>query len=605
MTNFMRQLVKIGLLGLAAVLVLPAMAQRGQRQQDKLQEARQMSWPPTKIHARATLGRALQGVFEQHYQYCGFAKAEGSRDYLPADISRFLGKRDLRTKVEQANLSGAGLMQYIFNRAEIAQPLDILQFRPDFRLNTPGIDISFWLKPDDQFDAFVLTENCSGYLKAALDAGIEPPYTAFKAALNTDNRKESTVLAVSGSFNSPVEAILAANDAHTTALMLELWQFYQRHPEYIGQAYYLQTFTGIMLKHTASAESGRQIENELGININGPVGAHLGAQVGWGRKSQGSFSGTDWETIVFADFNEQYTRQRWYAPLPSPADISAYFARIRPAFERHTDFPLLTEGVEHRHFLSVEGIPAALARSGWTIEPLTTDVYTAPPALEAKPYEQSGGRYGCRFTVTGQPNPLLFTGELAQRPGTLPLAYRIRSSQSVGGYQLVFHVAEELPTSAHPIVRPTEGKFDLSIKEDRRFAFQWTIPLDIEDTENPVNYAELPYVADLRLRRSDQSNPIDVQVKEIVADARRHQYRLVLETRETWPLQQINDRKMQNYHLDCTVHLPAKRTPNRVARPIKTQLAFPNILPMQAAASPAVPPEAPATTVPPMNGDGG
>ncbi|MEZ4986994.1 MAG: hypothetical protein R2795_18475 [Saprospiraceae bacterium] len=74
---------------LFSLLTLPTHAQRLQRAQDKLQQHRSESWPPEKIYARATLGRVLQGIFEKHYQYCGFAKAEGSRDYLPADIRTF------------------------------------------------------------------------------------------------------------------------------------------------------------------------------------------------------------------------------------------------------------------------------------------------------------------------------------------------------------------------------------------------------------------------------------------------------------------------------------------------------------------------------------
>lgn len=73
----------------------------------------------------------------------------------------------------------------------------------------------FAMNPDDNFDAFILTKTCGGYLKASLDAGIEPPYAAFKAALDSDSRRESSVVAVSGSFLSPLRLALDAGDRRT------------------------------------------------------------------------------------------------------------------------------------------------------------------------------------------------------------------------------------------------------------------------------------------------------------------------------------------------------------------------------------------------------
>lgn len=572
--------------------------QRIDRARSKLNDHRAESWPPEKVYSRVSLGRALQQTFQRHYQYCGFEATAGSRDYLPADISRFLGSRDLRTKVEAADLSGGGLLQYIFNEDETTLPLNVVRFRPEFRLELPGSTTSFELSPVDEFDTFILTENCSGYLKAALDAGVEPPYAAFKAALSTDDRKESTVLAIAGTFLSPLETALRAKDARTTSLMLRLWEFYQENPEYIGQAYYLQSFAGVMIKHTASAEESRRIENELGMNINAPLGIKANAQMDWGRSRRASFSGTDWETIVFADFNEQYKRQQWYARLPDPTAIIAYFGQLQPGFERHADFPLLTEGVEHRHYLKLEGIPASLARGGWVIEAVSPGVYSQSPRLEARPYSEDG-RFGCRFTIIGQPEAALFTGPLAERPGKQTLSYRIRSLQQIGPKELSVTVKEELPTSAHPVVQLGQGRFDLSIKEDRRFALQWKVPLEVIDDENPVDFLEVPYFSELALRGSNQLDPLEVQVKEVITDTRRHEYVLVLETVQTWPLGRINDQEMQSYQLNCQVHLPAERSEARMQRPLKGVISFPTINP-----PPPPVPEVDLSPVPVMQ-DGG
>ena len=145
-------------------------AQRLDRARSKLNDHRQENWPPEHVYSRISLGRALQNTFQQHFQYCGFTEVGGNRDYLPPDIEQFLGRRALRTRVEQADLSGGSLLQYIFLAEETNRALDDIAFRPEFRLEVPGTEVPFMMAPEAQFDSYNLTENCSGYLKAALVA---------------------------------------------------------------------------------------------------------------------------------------------------------------------------------------------------------------------------------------------------------------------------------------------------------------------------------------------------------------------------------------------------------------------------------------------------
>jgi len=171
-------------------------------------------WPPERAYGRTTLGNALQSVFQRHYDFCGFTKPSGKRDYTPPTIERFLGKRDLRTRVERADINGGNLLSYIFTDEEITFPLDLVRYRADQLLFNKDAGIDLQPEPRPGFDAFLLTKNCSGYLKASLDAGFKPPYVAFSAALDTDARRNSTVVALAGSFVSPLSEILNANDAH-------------------------------------------------------------------------------------------------------------------------------------------------------------------------------------------------------------------------------------------------------------------------------------------------------------------------------------------------------------------------------------------------------
>ncbi len=552
-------------------------AQNIDRVRRKIEKHRRESWPPIKSHSRLSLGYALQKIFRNHCEFCGFDVSDSKRDYVPRDIEKFLGKRSLRTRVEMADIRGGGLMNYVFNRDEVEQPFDEIKYTPNRILKIDGLPDQFAVNPDENFDAFVMTKNCSGYLKAALDAGIEPPYVAFKTALDTDDRRESTVMAVSGAFVSPMRLILEANDDRTISALMALWKFYTEHPELINNAYYLKGFEGVMIKQETVADENFRIESQVGVNINGPLGAHLRSSFGGGSSSRGTFAGTNWETLIFTDFENYYQRPSLYAPLPSPESIGKYFATLKPVFQKAHDFPLMTEGTQHQHYLIIEGIPQEMAQNFWVLENVSSGVYESMPGLDAEYFEQDDGTYGCRFTVSGRPAASNFRGSLAERPGKINVSYQIRSRKPVGGSYLRFNVNEEVQTSAHPIASIGKGNFDLSIQEDRRFSFQWKFGLEIEDRDNPVDFMQLPYIENLQVRKSGQT--LNVKLVEVLPDPQRHRYWVTLETVATYPLDKIDDRNMSNYNLSMDVHLQSARSGLRSVRPVKGILSFPSIRP--------------------------
>ena len=97
-------------------------AQRASKYKDRLEELRNEDWPPQRVYSRISLGYALQRIFKKHTDYCGFSISDTKRDFVPADMSKFLGKRDLRTKVETADIRGGGLLNYIFTYDETQRP---------------------------------------------------------------------------------------------------------------------------------------------------------------------------------------------------------------------------------------------------------------------------------------------------------------------------------------------------------------------------------------------------------------------------------------------------------------------------------------------------
>lgn len=570
---------RIGVILLLSLFLMPEaglQAQRTDRYQRKLEDLRSESWPPERSYSRLSLGYTLQRIFKRHCEYCGFSTPNGRRDYLPQDISKFLGKRSLRTSVETADIRGGGLLYYIFQGEELGKKFEEVSYSPDRVLTLNSMANQFVVNPDENFDSYFMHKTCSGYLRAALEAGVEPPYAAFQAALDTDHRRESSVIALSGAFVSPLRYVLEANDARTTEAMLKLWRFYQEHPEFIGNAYYLREFEGVMLKHLASAEENHRIEREGCLNLNGPLPARLSASMGFGKTGQATFSGTDWETVIYTEFQYPEDRAQLFSPLPSPADIQRYLLGIKPAFQRAQDLPLMIEGTAHQHFLIVEGIPEPMTNNFWVIDQVQPGTYDGQPKLHAEYfYDEESLSSGCRFTLSGRPLASNFDGPIDSRPSKLSARYRIRSKMPVGGQYLYFDIDEKIQTSSHPTAEISGGRFDLAKKDGWEFAFQWLCSIDIEDHYNPVNFNTKPYIGNLSVRRNDRL--VDVRIVDIVPDPARKQFHLTLETQHTYPLDRIDNSAMQNYNLSFDIHLQSARTAVTSVRPVKGILRYPAI----------------------------
>lgn len=572
----------IGITLFLCMAATPALqAQTAEKALDKLEKSRTDNWPPQRIHSRSSLGYALQLVFKRHAEFCGFKIKEEGRDFVPPDAARFLGRRTLRTPVETADIAGGGLLFYIFHEQERSMPFSSLRFSPSRVMRLPGMPQPFAISPDENFDAFILTKTCGGYLKSSLDAGIEPPYSSFKAALDTDSRRESSVMALSGSFLSPLRVALDGNDRRTAEAMMKLWQFYRDNPEYVGRAYYLREFQGVMIKHISTAEENARIESEGAFNLSGPIPAKLKAAFSAGVSRQSSFSGTDWQTILYADFDATYRRESLFAPLPSPADIRRYFESIRPMAYLDGNSKALAEGVPFLHVAELPGVPTEMTAQFWELESVAPGSFDNTPVLDAGQYTK-GEQYGCRFSLSGRPARSHFNPYGGQGSGIARLSYVIRSRQPVGGEYIRIQIDSETPVSIHPLAQVGRGEFDLGKKENRRFAVQWKMVIEVEDADNPVDFTVAPMLDKIELRNADGMLPI--RVADVLPDASRRRFHVVLESEETWPLERINDNDLQPYRLQMDIHLKSRRADTFAVRPVQGVVYLP-----------AIRPEAPAT----------
>lgn len=547
------------------LFVQPADAQR--RRNNNSEE----SWPPARSYSRTSLGSALQSVFARHYDFCGFQKMKDRRDYTPPTINRFLGRRSLRTKVELADLNGGNLLSYIFTAEELDYPLDRIRYRPDNLLFNEADGVNLEPQPREGFDAFLLTKNCSGYLKASLDAGLKPPYVAFSTALDTDARRNSTVVAVSGSFVSPLSEILAANDVRTTELMVQLWRFYQDNPQYSYGAYYLTQFEGVMVKHLTDAEEIRRSEQTLGINVSAPLAGQLNTDLNRTTLRDNKFAGTDWETIVYADFEGPYQRSSLFAALPTAAEVAAYFYYNPVSRPVSTQYDALREGGTHEHALQVDGLPAGLAGLDWRMENISSDAYRDVPALTV-----TANDAGLRFTVRGFASPNLFSADNTRMFEFLPVRYDLVLPARNGLPELRLPYEVSFPVSNHPIVETAGTRFELRRKNNGQYAFQWFLTLNVDDRDNPLD--ESGEFRANKISAGLPGQPIDIRMVSANFDPQRSVLNVVLETTGNWPLDRINDQQMQTVPATIEAFFPVKNGYTLCRRPLVTELAVPQVL---------------------------
>ena len=532
-----------------------------QRRKKRDEEA----WPPERGYSRVYLGGALQDIFERHYDFCGFTKADGARDYTPPTIGQFLGSRTLRTRVEKADINGGGLLSYVFSAREITAGLDDIRFSPANLLYSEGEGLQLLPQPREGFDAFVLTKNCGGYLKAALDVGLKPPYAAFAAALDTDAKRNSSVLALAGSFESPLSEILGANDDRTTELMARLWQYYQQHPELNGVAYYMRQFDGMVIKHLTDSKEVTAAEQSVGLNVSLPFTAKLNSSLTHRRENENSFSATDWETIVYTDFSGPYTREKMYQRLPDPDEIADYFATLVTVAERSAP---LREAAAHRHTVEVPGIPTALAGAGWHVENVADGVYQQPPSLAVEADGQ-----GLNFSLTGYTSSALFSGDQLE---SVPVSYElVLPAQAEGVTELRIPVMQHMSTSAHPLVDLVGTRFELHRRNTGRYSFQWHLTLNVDDAENPLD-ADGRFTAQ-RLMVGSRADTLDAHVVAAKYDERRAVLNLTLESERSWPLRMIDDRNMRTFAVEAELSLPVKDGYSVCRRPLLARLAVPRI----------------------------
>ncbi len=259
----------------------------------------------------------------------------------------------------------------------------------------------------------------------------------------------------------------------------------------------------------------------------------------------------------------------------------------------------MLEGAVYQHQVRVAGLPAALARAGWRLSTSPEGVYTGDPQILNQFFQEDSGLFGMEFSLSGLPNPSLFQAPVNTGMAPPAMVYTIESQNDVGGVPLRIQVNEQLTVSKHPLVTVKRASFDLGLRDNRQFACTWTVEMVIDDSNHPLAYEKAVYVDKMKAHQGGEELPIELV--ETRFDANRSTLYLMVATRNSWPLDQINDQQMRSYDLQMDVYLPTQRGETPVVRQINTVIAMPSIYRQGPA---AMPPSIPLYT-PPVNGGGG
>jgi hypothetical protein len=301
------------------------------------------------------------------------------------------------------------------------------------------------------------------------------------------------------------------------------------------------------------------------------------------RESQNSFSGSDWQTIVYTDFEGPYTREKMYYALPDPDEIADYFANL--ATIASTSAPL-REAAAHRHTVAVPGLPAALAGAGWQLDNLRGQAYREVPSLAVTHTER-----GLDFTLTGYTASSIFQG--LTNTDQVAVSYDLVLPSRGNLPALRIPVNQRMGTSAHPLVDLAGSRFELRRRNSGQYAFQWHLTVQVEDRENPLD-PNGRFQAE-KITVGLPGDTLDARVVSATYDARRTTLTVVLESERSWPLKMIDDRNMRTFPLQTELCLPVKDGYSVCRRPVTARLAVPRIV--VAPATPQIP-----TLSPPSGG---
>jgi hypothetical protein len=456
-----------------------------EREEDELKE----EWPPKDPkYENGSLGFQLNDLFESFAVNSGLTQ-KGNRDFIPKPVVNFVGDGKLIQSSELADISGKGLFFYVYTSSDRTTTFSSISFNTNVsrKINVSGYS-SFDLKIDDDLDNFLITSTARGYIDASIEGGVKPPFASIKVAGQKEKEQKSALMAVYGSFESPI--IKKINTE--TEILLTLWDVYKINTSLIGNAFYLKEFNGVISRITSSNSEYNKLSGTGALNFSGPIGLNLKAKLDASKESKSIFNATDWDTYVNVQGLNEQTRKDLFIACPTVEDIKKHFTEINSI---RTDKSLFVKDFPDDHKISffIRGIPSDyIGDNIWKITSKSNNLKANPQVTVAD--AQDRGATGAIFTFTCNPNASIFNSNIS----SVEVFFDIESTNAITQNDQTFKLTKRLSTpvtlNTDPVIDyPKEIPFEpYSIPgtpaSSEKFV-KWTFDIEIiSDDANSVRF---------------------------------------------------------------------------------------------------------------------
>ncbi|PTT35124.1 hypothetical protein DBR28_12675 [Chryseobacterium sp. HMWF028] len=533
-------------------------------------------------YADGTLGKKLQSQFGKHCISCSaINEILPKRDYIPKEIKNF-DRQDLsKIKVESISINSSSLLRYVFLEEQRNSTLEDGTFTlvgNKVLQNISNSPQDFSVIDDVNFPSYIYTTNCASMINLVAKGQGNSGAAALSAAVDIDNKRNSGLYIYSGVFQSPLNAIISAKNGQTTELMFNLWEFYRKNPNYIGKAYYLDHFRGLTIGRTTSSDQYRKMESTVGINISAAM-ASLNMDASASLKTKSTFSGTDFQTFIYNDFNNQYTRESLFERLPNIDEIIAYFKPTSLySISFSGDNQLMANGNAHSIYLDLVGVPPSFINlNKWKLSKVDINAYEPNTAELISVFTTPGRENSARFVISGIPNAKHFSDK-NNPAGNILVSFSIESMDAINNKNIEIPFSKKINTTAHPIPKIASKAIPYSFTKssNEKFLLSWKVPITFIDREKPVNYTpgNVANVSSVELN----VNGTKTNAQAILMCSPEGNYELSITTSNEFPIKEYTLIGLpSNAIFRATIDIPLK-VGGISQKPIDINLEFPDTI---------------------------
>ncbi|MDA3943137.1 MAG: hypothetical protein PF694_06315 [Bacteroidetes bacterium] len=546
---------------------------------EREEEELEKKWPPKNPnYTDGSLGFQLNDLFKSFAMNSGLTQNE-NRDFIPKPVANFVGEGKLSQSSELADISGKGLFFYVFTNDDRIKALNSIIFNNNVsrKINVPGYS-SFDLKVDDDLDNFLITSTARGYIDASIEGGIKPPFTSIKVAGQKEKEQKTALMAVYGSFESPI--IKKINTE--TEILLTLWDVYKINPTLIDNAFYLKEFNGVISRVTTSNSEYNKLAGAGVLNYSGPVGLKLKAKLEASKENKSIFNATDWNTYVNVQGLNEQSRKDLFISCPSIEDIQRHFTEVNSI---RIDNNLFVKDFPDDHKISffVKGIPTDyIGDNIWKITSESNNLEANPQLTVTE--AQDKGATGAIFTFTCNPNTSIFNTNFS----SVDVFFDIEATNAIYYEGKDFKLTKRFSTPVtlntdpkidYPEVIPFEPYSILGTPASSEKFVKWTFDVEIKSDEaNPVRF-QSGIVAKFEniIVKNSNNEIINVNIDINVAGGSKKAYSItIMYLGERVDYNNIDFSSGENYSFEGDLKIPLEEGVGaNTIRPISVVLKYP------------------------------